>query len=161
MENTTELVNSNNWIGFDEVYVAMVTTIDNIDEQPIVLGGCGYTQNKVYSIKLMYQNDQTMHLLYNGEPVISKEFLLDKTEDEEIQGNVYTHDVKLDILFPNFKGFKFKVNSILSIENSSLVINRYLECLKGKSTTGEKDDNNLTKKLVYLNTNRKKKNNYI
>ena len=77
MENTTELVNSNNWIEFDDVYVAMVTTIDNIYEQPVILDDCGYAQNKFYSIKLMHQNNQTMclyrfpvpHLTYTAFPV--------------------------------------------------------------------------------------------
>ena len=158
MESTAEFVNMNTWIGFDEVFIAAVTTLDNIDKEPFSLVDASYKTNKNYSIKMLRKNGEVMNLLYNCDPVISREAILDKPIVEEASYKVYSHAVRLGVLLPNFKEYRCKTNSMLSIEASPFVTERYLEYLKkiGLPMEGEKcQESNPTKKLTFPKTNKK------
>lgn len=158
MESTTEFVNMNTWIGFDEVFIAAVTTLDNMATEPFTLVETSYKTDEHYSIKMLRKNGEVMNLLYNCDPIISRENILDKTINEEGNHKIYSHAVRLDILLPNFTKQRCKTNSMLSIEASPFVTEKYLKYLKmiDLPMDGEKcQESNPTKKLTFPKINKK------
>lgn len=153
MKSTTEFVNMNDWIGFDEVFIAVLTTVDNIDEDPFILCGDTYKKNINYEIKMIHEKDGVMYLLFNSNPVMARNDLLTKPTTQMEVYKVYSHAVKLDTLFPNFKGYRYKTNSILSIENSPLVASRYLKHLTDTGLLINNQEKMPTKKLKLSKSN--------
>lgn len=155
MKNTTEFVNMNDWIGFDEVFIAALTTTDNIEQEPFILHEDTYKENANYEIRMLHEKNGVMHLLFNSNPVIARSELLGKPITQQATYKIYSHAVQLDTLFPNFKGHRYKTNSILSIENSPLVASRYLKYLTDTEFFIDNQNNNPTKKLTFPKSNKK------
>lgn len=144
MEQTINNTNMNNWVCLDDICFAFITSLDHIEEEPFYILNGVYQQNNNYHVKMIHKKDNMISELFFNEPIINRENALKNGFSNQLSCNVYSHPVNIISLLPNFKGYKYKTNSILSIENSSYLIERYIQHIKNNF-----ENNSITDRKIF------------
>ena len=127
MQNDVDISEVNNRIYLDDVYIAVLTSIDNVSVEPFFKADDTYQLNSSYTIQpLLKRDDNTYTELFPRNPVLPRSIVLSYETVPNVEHKVYDCIIPLNEILPNFSGQRHRTNNMLSIGTCQVVKDRYL-----------------------------------
>lgn len=146
MQNDVDISDKNNRIYLDDVYIAVLTDIDNAAVEPFYEADDTYALNSCYVIQPLLKNDDDSYTeLFPRNPVSPRSQVLSDETTFHIGHKVCDCIIPLNKILPNFSGQFHRTNNMLSIGNSLVVRDRYLSRIN--AAYSQKDNKGLIKKM--------------